>query len=624
MGNYSTNSFPNNRWLDSDALSNLDDAIQSIDAALRHAFGFSTNSLTPPFDIADDGSIVVQTSIAIGTSNAMIDVVDEIPTTAGANEDQKLAHVDAIRTYLVTQNLPGSQVTLSTTNFDNNLSGADTTVQAALETLDDINIQSLFHYNVSGEFSGVTNESIDALDHIIFEDASDSFSKAYTTVQDFASIVNSVSHNHDDRYYTETEIDTKFSDGTIDHGNLSGLSDNDHPQYLLLSGGIMFGNINIQNYSIKALVSGAPAVDDVLVADTAVDNQLKVGSTIIDLQLKGNATRPEYYDGSTATELTLSSDLDAYLPLTASVSKPLSGDLWLKGANPQVVLNDDGDANDYSTMTDNGVGFYLAKTSASGNNAIVYIEPKVADGTSIADIRMFRATSTTGARALELYVGDGTATVAHQFNCNSGDVDICQQAGELTVGDGTNNVLISPATGVYLTGTATMWEDLRAPAGNLTPGVTSPTWGNFVGNVKTYLFDPTKDEALHIQFQMPHRWAEGTTISPHVHWAPMNTNTGNIKWELEYSWANLDGTFSAPTVITVTDAADGTTSKHQITDFADIAGTGKTMSSMFIARLRRLGTDVADTFTGNAALLEFDIHFQVNSMGSKEEYTKGP
>ncbi len=38
-------------------------------------------------------------------------------------------------------------------------------------------------------------------------------------------------HIHDGRYYTETEIDTMLGDGTIDHGNLSGLGDDDHTQY---------------------------------------------------------------------------------------------------------------------------------------------------------------------------------------------------------------------------------------------------------------------------------------------------------------------------------------------------------------------------------------------------------
>ncbi len=60
-------------------------------------------------------------------------------------------------------------------------------------------------------------------------------------------------HNHDDRYYTETEVDAAFVtfSGTIDHntivnthnlttdidhGNITGLGDDDHVQYSLING----------------------------------------------------------------------------------------------------------------------------------------------------------------------------------------------------------------------------------------------------------------------------------------------------------------------------------------------------------------------------------------------------
>lgn len=161
MGNFSTNSFPNNRFVVGDTLNDLATAIQSIDAAIRHAFGYSVNELTAPFDIADDGSTVVQTSIAIGTSNAMIDVVDTIPVSPGANEDQKLAHVQAIRTL----SPYASNVLTNTSNFDNVLSAADDTVQKALDTLDNLDI------------SDITD-----------------------------------AHTHDGRYYKQTEIDTMLLD----------------------------------------------------------------------------------------------------------------------------------------------------------------------------------------------------------------------------------------------------------------------------------------------------------------------------------------------------------------------------------------------------------------------------
>jgi len=270
MGNFSTDSFPNNRWVTSDTLNDLAEAIQSIDAAMRHAFGFSTSSLSAPFDIADDGSIVVQTSIAIGTSNAMIDVVDSIPASAGANEDQKLAHVDAIRTFLTVQRLPGENIDLSTSNFDNNLSSADDTTQKALDTLDDIDLNNLIHLDEVDEFTGVDQAGLKVTDHMLFEDAGDLWAKKWCTVQQLVNIVTPASHTHSDAIHSDVDgeihtiatatpaiadvivledasdgwskksstLETLINDVIIpsgDHGGLLGLADDDHPQYTLHS-----------------------------------------------------------------------------------------------------------------------------------------------------------------------------------------------------------------------------------------------------------------------------------------------------------------------------------------------------------------------------------------------------
>jgi hypothetical protein len=37
---------------------------------------------------------------------------------------------------------------------------------------------------------------------------------------------------------------------------------------------------------------------------------------------------------------------------------------------------------------------------------------------------------------------------------------------------------------------------------------------------------------------------------------------------------------------------------------------------------QRIGGDGTDTYTGNALLKEFDIHYQIDEIGSKDEFTK--
>jgi len=197
MGNFSTNSFPSNRWTDSDSGADLDTAFASIDAAIRHAFGFSVNALVAPFDIADDGSIVVQTSIAIGTSNAMIDVVDSIPASPGANENQKLAHVTAIRGFLDMQTIDADNVLIDTSYFFDVLGPLDSDLQHAMNTLDD-------HSHDVEDLSNVNVTIIESGQVLVWENGE--WANQYPSV----------------------------GEGVVyDHGLLSGLSDNDHEQYFL-------------------------------------------------------------------------------------------------------------------------------------------------------------------------------------------------------------------------------------------------------------------------------------------------------------------------------------------------------------------------------------------------------
>ena len=176
---------------------------------------------------------------------------------------------------------------------------------------------------------------------------------------------------------------------------------------------------------------------------------------------------------------------------------------------------------------------------------------------------------------------------------------------------------------------STSWDDLRVPVTATNIGTANnPNFSQVLTNgagsqgVYTYLFDASAEEELLFNVQLPHAWKEGTDIEPHVHWFPTSADTGTVRWGLEYTWSNVDGTFSNTTIIYINDAADGTVYKHQLADFAAISGTGKTLSSMLMCRVFRDAGHVNDTYTGDAGLLEIDFHHRIDSLGSLSEYVK--
>lgn len=171
------------------------------------------------------------------------------------------------------------------------------------------------------------------------------------------------------------------------------------------------------------------------------------------------------------------------------------------------------------------------------------------------------------------------------------------------------------------------WEDLRAPASTLKVGSTAPStnttygWLEFAHNADAFVFT---------QMQLPHSWNIGSVLHPHVHWCKTTSASGEVEWQLEYRWIGIgdvmDNSWTTLSAMTTADAAsDGDTQYQQaITPLGQIATTGKSISDMLICKLTRLGTSYSgsDHYGAAAALLEFDMHYRIDSFGSSQEFIK--
>ena len=193
-------------------------------------------------------------------------------------------------------------------------------------------------------------------------------------------------------------------------------------------------------------------------------------------------------------------------------------------------------------------------------------------------------------------------------------------------GSSTNNTSFEVDGTLVLNGDATGWEDLRVPGLSAkTSGLQPPTLGPFgsSGNLIVNRFGGGSSiNSVWFQVQMPHSWKEGSTIYPHIHWSPTTTNGGNVKWNIEYSWTNINSTFPTNSTDFVTQAASTTAWTHQMANFNSISGTGKTISSVLMIRLYRDPTDGDDTYGDDAAFIDFDVHYEINTIGSRSATAK--
>ena len=132
----------------------------------------------------------------------------------------------------------------------------------------------------------------------------------------------------------------------------------------------------------------------------------------------------------------------------------------------------------------------------------------------------------------------------------------------------------------------------------------------------TWAFDGgSTTESAHGAFEIQHDYKEGTDVTPHVHWYPTTTGTGNVVWQGEY-YITEDGNYLTGTVACTT-AATGTAWEEVRADFEPLSGDSLGIGYQVHVRLFRDPTHAADTYTGDAALGTFGMHYEVDAMGSR-------
>lgn len=170
--------------------------------------------------------------------------------------------------------------------------------------------------------------------------------------------------------------------------------------------------------------------------------------------------------------------------------------------------------------------------------------------------------------------------------------------------------------------TRARWDDERVPASAINPpGAASDPDRD--ADDACFLFDGGGTEILFFQLQLPHAWQEGTLLSPHVHWTKTTSAAGTVLWRMNYQWAalgNVFGAWSDDSDATLIISDGDTANQHALSAFADISGSGVGLSSMLKIKLSRVGG--SDTYAADAKLLEFDVHIQKDTTGSRAEYAK--
>ena len=306
---------------------------------------------------------------------------------------------------------------------------------------------------------------------------------------------------------------------------------------------------------------------------------------------------------------------------------------WISGSSTELAS--------VSTTIDSGYGYVVGVTRSgdyidvylTGGSLRVFTSPTlimhVLDTTYLAG-RIGLASYDVGSRFFQVRAGspEHALTAEYAFATDPQGHIHEEMPGPLKIGDvaGGNYFEIEADGSPRLYGTATQWDDLLPSSVSVGPGASAPSFTAYNGNLRAYEFIGTTTviKELQMQWQLSHSWLEGSAVEPHLHlYVPNNASGGVIKFYCEYTWVNVDGVEGATTTIsgTLTIGANAG-NLHKILKFSSVAGTSKTLSSVLSARIYRDPADAADTFAASVWLKSADLHRQIDSLGSREEYIK--
>lgn len=203
------------------------------------------------------------------------------------------------------------------------------------------------------------------------------------------------------------------------------------------------------------------------------------------------------------------------------------------------------------------------------------------------------------------------------------------QAGAVKLGGETAYLNIAADGTPTLVGDAAVWDDLDfAMTFRSNPSEDPPVWTQ-ISNTGVYAWAFQTGDKAYFQRQILHAFKIGqTSWRPHVHWMPTTTATYTGTWTLTLTGhVTSDTPSEAPLLTTVTRTGafnlSATAWRGHLTPLDDgtpgkvIDGTGWTISTILFAKLElTLSAGAACVLSG------FDMHGEIDAMGSKEEYVK--
>lgn len=176
-----------------------------------------------------------------------------------------------------------------------------------------------------------------------------------------------------------------------------------------------------------------------------------------------------------------------------------------------------------------------------------------------------------------------------------------------------------------------VWDDLQVGISNIRiPVSNAPTErlynGGIAGGVTFPFLGFAVGEYLYFDMQSPHSMLIQSILDSHIHYTTPTDGTGNrFQFQLDVIACPVSGTWAAPTGSPFTSErlmdSDDSTSQMYF-DIATIPAVNTGVSTLYKCKLTRIAA-TQDEYAGEVYVSFLDSHYKVDSLGSRQEFTKG-
>ena len=168
------------------------------------------------------------------------------------------------------------------------------------------------------------------------------------------------------------------------------------------------------------------------------------------------------------------------------------------------------------------------------------------------------------------------------------------------------------------------WRDLTADIQVRGIGANDPNFDVYTGTaLRAYQFSAIVMNEVFMVFHVPHDWVPGSAIYFHAHWsnAAATPNTGNVKWNFDYSFAKGFGQEAFPAIqtATVTAASPSVRYRHNVSETVAVSLPLMEVDGLILVRAYRDAANAADTCTDAVFLHTVDIHYQSTNVATKNK-----